>query len=217
MPAGRARLTIARIKDIMLARLLASRSMPSHYLSSSIDTMTNRVLTFSTVLAETGAQLYARSYIEGATDFIFGQEAEAWFDQCDIRVASASLGYITASGRASDDSSYYVINNSTIAAADGADVPSGSFYLGRPWEDYARVAFQDTDLSDIINSAGWSIWNTGDERTDHVSFGEYGNTGSGSEGTRASFATQLSEPVAIADILRSDYESASWVDTSYIG
>lgn len=175
------------------------------------------MLLISTVLAETGAQLYAKSYIEGATDFIFGQDAEAWFEQCDIRVASATLGYVTASGRSSDDSSYYVINNSTVAAAEGATVPSGAIYLGRPWEDYARVAFQDTDMSDIINSAGWSVWETTDANTDHVSFGEYDNTGPGSEGTRASFATKLSSPVAIADILGSGYESASWVDTMYIG
>jgi pectinesterase len=156
------------------------------------------------------------SYIEGATDFIFGQYGQAWFDQCDIRVPSTTLGYITASGRASDDAGYYVINNSTVAAADGADVPSGSMYLGRPWGDYARVAFQNTELSDIINSAGWSIWNVGDERTDHVSFGEYDNTGDGSVGTRASFSSQLSEPVAIADVLGSDWESAYWVDSSYV-
>ena len=155
-------------------------------------------------------------YIEGATDFIFGQYGQAWFEQCDIRVPSADLGYITASGRESDDSGYYVISNSNVAAADGADVPEGAFYLGRPWGDYARVAFQNTDLSEIINSKGWHIWNDGDERTDHVSFGEYGNTGDGSEGTRASFSTQLNEPVAMADVLGSDYASSYWVDTSYI-
>ena len=54
-----------------------------------------------TVLAETGRQVYAKTYIEGATDFIFGQTALAWFDQCDIRVPTASLGYVTASGRSS--------------------------------------------------------------------------------------------------------------------
>lgn len=155
-------------------------------------------------------------YIEGATDFIFGQYGQAWFEQCDIRIPSTTLGYITASGRTSDDSGYYVISNSNVAAADGADVPSGSMYLGRPWGDYARVAFQNTDLSDIINSAGWSIWDTGDDRTDHVSFGEYDNTGAGSEGTRASFSTKLSAPVAISEVLGSGYASEYFVDTSYI-
>lgn len=169
-----------------------------------------------TILAETGAQLYAHSYIEGATDFIFGQEALAWFDACDIRVLAASLGYITASGRASDDSSYYVINNSTVAAVSGADVPSGAYYLGRPWRDYARVAFQLTSMTDVVNSAGWSEWSSSEPNTDHVSFGEYDNTGAGAKGDRASFATTLSKAVAITSILGSSYESASWVDTAYL-
>ena len=161
-------------------------------------------------------RLLLPSYIEGATDFIFGQYGQAWFDQCDIRVPSTDLGYITASGRASDDAGYYVVNNSTVAAADGADVPSGSMYLGRPWGDYARVAFQNTDLSNIINSAGWSIWNVGDERTNYVNFGEYDNIGDGSVGSRASFSSGLSGPVVMSDVLGGDWESAYWVDSSYI-
>lgn len=48
-----------------------------------------------TVLAQTGNQVYSNCYIEGATDFIFGQEAAAWFEGCDIGVLSASLGYVT--------------------------------------------------------------------------------------------------------------------------
>ena len=48
-----------------------------------------------TVLANSGNQLYAKSMILGATDFIFGKEAPAWFEACDIRVVEKSLGYIT--------------------------------------------------------------------------------------------------------------------------
>lgn len=168
------------------------------------------------MLAETGAQLYSACYIEGATDFIFGQSANAWFEKCTIGVLPASIGYVTASGRSSDTSSYYVFNKATIAAAPGKTVTSGAYYLGRPWGDYARVAFQSSSLSSVINGAGWHIWNTGDERTDHVSFGEYGNVGAGASGTRASFATKLSSPLAIGSILGSSYASQHYVDTSYL-
>ncbi|KAI7975071.1 hypothetical protein EIK77_001931, partial [Talaromyces pinophilus] len=83
-----------------------------------------------TVLAETGNQVYAKSYIEGAIDFIFGQHATAWFDGCDIGVVAKSQGTITANGRSSSsDASYYVINKSNIAAASGQSVASGSYYL----------------------------------------------------------------------------------------
>ncbi|KAK4623432.1 Pectinesterase [Fulvia fulva] len=169
-----------------------------------------------TLLAEAGAQLYAHSYIEGATDFIFGQHATAWFEKCTIGVVSATLGYITASGRSSADSGYYVINNSVIGAAPGQSVSSGAYYLGRPWGNYARVVVQKTSLSNVINAAGWRIWNTGDERTEHVTFAEYGNSGAGATGTRASFASKLSTALTIGQVLGSSYASQTYVDTSYL-
>ncbi|EHK24617.1 carbohydrate esterase family 8 protein [Trichoderma virens Gv29-8] len=169
-----------------------------------------------TLLAETGAQLYSRCYIEGATDFIFGQQATAWFEKCTIGVLPASIGYITASGRTSNSASYYVFNGATIGAAPGKSVTSGVYYLGRPWGDYARVAYQSCSMSNVINGAGWHIWNTGDERTDHVSFGEYSNSGAGASGIRASFATKLSSALTIGSILGSSYASQYYVDTSYL-
>ncbi|KFY41276.1 hypothetical protein V494_03097 [Pseudogymnoascus sp. VKM F-4513 (FW-928)] len=144
-----------------------------------------------TLLSNEGKHFFGKSFIQGATDFIFGQHGIAWIDGTDIRVNGN--GYVTASGRASDsDVSYYVINNSDVAADSSGSVTSGSVYLGRPWGEYARVCFQNTALSNIINSEGWKIWNTGDERTGHVTFEEYGNTGDGASGTRASFSTKIS-------------------------
>ncbi|TIA78454.1 pectinesterase [Aureobasidium pullulans] len=162
-----------------------------------------------TILAQTGTQLYAKSYIEGATDFIFGQHGLAWFTGCDIRVLSASLGYITASGRASSEAGYYVLDHCSIAAKSGATVAKGAYYLGRPWGAYARVAVQSSTISEVINAAGWHIWNTGDERTDHVTFGEISNTGAGASGTRK-FETKLNKAVAITDVLGSAYASAAY-------
>jgi len=161
-----------------------------------------------TLLAEQGNQLYVNSYIEGAVDFIFGQEAVAWFENVDIYTVGA--GAVTASGRSSSSSdSYYIINNSNI---DGS-ASAGVNYLGRPWSDYARVIFQNTVMSDVINSAGWEVWNVGDEQTDHVDFEEYNNSGAGASGDRASFSSTASSAYEMANIL-SDYES--WVDTSYL-
>ncbi|KAB8254390.1 pectin lyase fold/virulence factor [Aspergillus pseudonomiae] len=169
-----------------------------------------------TLLAQSGNQIYAHTLIEGAVDFIFGQHARAWFHDCDIRVLKGpSSGYITANGRSSEtDSSYYVIHKSSVAAADGNDVPSGTYYLGRPWSQYARVLFQETSMTDVVNPAGWSEWSTTEANTENVTFAEYGNTGAGAKGTRASFAEKFSEPVSISTILGSDW--TQWVDTSYI-
>ena len=169
-----------------------------------------------TLLAETGDQIYGACYIEGATDFIFGQHAAAWFEQCDIGVLDASWGTVTANGRASStDPSYYCFNSCNVAAASGQDVPDGAYYLGRPWSEYARVVFQWTYMSDVINSAGWTEWSSSEPNTEDVLFGEYDNSGAGSEGTRASFATKLTAGVSIDTVLGSSYTSYSFYDSSY--
>ncbi|KAL1870175.1 hypothetical protein Daus18300_005239 [Diaporthe australafricana] len=163
-----------------------------------------------TLLAQTGNQIYANSYIEGAVDYIFGQHARVWIT--NSKIVSTGVGAITASGRASSsDTSYYVITDSTIS---GSGPAAGTVYLGRPWGAYARVAFQRCSLSSIINSAGWEVWSTSDTRTQDVTFGEYGNTGTGASGTRASFSSKLSSALSISTILGSDY--AEWVDSAYL-
>ncbi|TVY83814.1 Pectinesterase [Lachnellula suecica] len=167
-----------------------------------------------TLLSQIGNQVYAKCYIEGAVDFIFGQHARAWIDGSDIRV-SAGGGAITASGRpSSTDVSYYVINKSSVAASGSSTAGTGTVYLGRPWAEYARVLFQDTVLSGIINSAGWEVWSSSTPNTADVSFEEYGNTGAGASGTRASFSSKASSVVTISTILGSTY--TGWVDTTYL-
>lgn len=122
-----------------------------------------------TLLTETGNQVYGKCYIQGAVDFIFGQHARTWIDSTDIRVSGS--GAITANGRSSSsDVSYYVINESSVDTAQGASVSSGSVYLGRPWSEYARVCFQNTVLSGIINSAGWEQWSSSSPNTADVTF-----------------------------------------------
>ncbi|KAH8665376.1 pectin lyase fold/virulence factor [Ilyonectria robusta] len=161
-----------------------------------------------TILSNKGYHYFHGSYIEGATDFIFGQEAIAWFDSCTIGISGS--GYITASGRDSEDNpSWYVINKSTIEALSGVD--EGATYLGRPWRTYARVVFQNSELGSVVNAAGWKAW--GDNPTDNVYYGEFGNTGDGASGDRASFSQELSSAVSIEDILG----STSWLDSDYIG
>lgn len=69
-------------------------------------------------------------------------------------------------------------------------------------------------MSDIINPAGWAVWSKTAPQTDNVDYEEYGNTGAGSTGTRASFSKKAAGPVAITSVLGSDYKN--WVDTAYI-
>ncbi|KAI9643790.1 hypothetical protein NHQ30_007140 [Ciborinia camelliae] len=167
-----------------------------------------------TLLTQTGNQVYAKCYIEGAIDWIFGQSSVAWIDGSTI-AASAPGGCITADGRTSaTDPSFYVINKCTITTSSGSTATAGTIYLGRPWTEYARVAVQESSLSSVINSAGWSAWSTSDARTGDVLFEEYANTGTGASGTRASFASKYTTAYTISGVLGSTY--SSWVDTTYL-
>lgn len=172
------------------------------------------------MLANTGNQLYARSLIVGAIDFIFGQTATAWFDNVDIR--TIATGSITASGRSSAANlSWYVINNSTVDGINSS-IAAGTNYLGRPWQSFARVVFQNTYLSEVIKPAGWSVWSTavnGSTNIGNVTLAEYGNYGPGSvleEGPRADFSVQFEEPVAIESVLGSAWRGEWWVDLNYM-
>ncbi|KDR82514.1 hypothetical protein GALMADRAFT_134118 [Galerina marginata CBS 339.88] len=171
-----------------------------------------------TVLAEQGTQVFLRGFIQGATDFIFGQRGQAYFERNTIAVTGP--GYVTASGRTSNDATSYVFNLNTIVLGSGAATnTAGRFFLGRPWGDFAKVIFKNTVVDASLNTTVWSIWNVGDERTDNVFFADFNTTGSGISGAkRAPFATQLTATQAaaysISSAVGSDY--ASWVDTSYL-
>ncbi|KAF1816945.1 pectinesterase-like protein [Eremomyces bilateralis CBS 781.70] len=167
-----------------------------------------------TVMPNDGSQYFSKCLITGATDFIFGQKSLAWFEKCDIGVRNGGK-YITANGRDSNSNpSFYVINNSKVTAAKGESVPAGSYFLGRPWRSYSRVVFQNTELSNVINGAGWSVWQSSEPNTKNVYYGEYKNTGPGAEGRRASFSKKLSSAVPITQILGGTYKT--WVDAAYL-
>ncbi|EEA21242.1 hypothetical protein TMatcc_009352 [Talaromyces marneffei ATCC 18224] len=170
-----------------------------------------------TLLAETGLQLYAKSLIVGAVDFIFGQAALAWFENIDIRTIAA--GSVTASGRSSaTNPSWYVINRSNVSAINNT-IPAGVNYLGRPWGSFARVVFQETYLGNIIAPPGWSQWSTSTPNIGNVTLAEFNNYGPGSalqQGSRAKFSEQLTQPISIRSILGEHFENEWWVDTAYL-
>ncbi|KAL5534207.1 hypothetical protein ACEPAG_669 [Sanghuangporus baumii] len=172
-----------------------------------------------TLLAQSGTQVYLMSYIEGAVDYIFGQHAQAYFEGNTI--ASKGAGCITANGRPDDsDSSIYVFNkNDIVASSDAFTNVTSRAYLGRPWTDYARVVFLNSNIELQLNSAIWSEWSSSTPNTDHILFAEYNSQGSGvADANRPSFATVLSESQAsqytISTTLGNDY--ADWVDTDYL-
>ncbi|KAG3200639.1 hypothetical protein PC128_g4453 [Phytophthora cactorum] len=164
-----------------------------------------------TVLADKGRELYARTYINGATDFIFGRYAQAWFESCDIE--TIGTGFITASGRESESSSAtYVINRARVFGKSGVNSTS----LGRPWRPYAKVIWQNSELGDVVKPEGWSTWDA-TSSMDKVIFKEFNNSGPGANtANRVPFSGQLDAPVAITEVFGEGYETEWWVDSAYL-
>ncbi|KAF3937511.1 Pectinesterase [Dactylella cylindrospora] len=163
-----------------------------------------------TIYANEGRQIYAKSYINGAVDFIFGLRAAAWFHDNDIE--TLGTGWVTANGReAANNTSFYVFNKCSVTGVGGA----ASTYLGRPWRQFSRVVFQRTYLGDVVNPAGWARWDAV-QPVENLYYREYDNSGPGAIGPRANFSALLEKPVKVADILGKHFEQEYWVDPAYL-
>lgn len=167
-----------------------------------------------TLLAQTGYQLYGKCLIVGADSIIHGSNAAAWFDTVDIRTSGPG-SIVTSSRDSSNSSSWYVINDSSVASLDSS-LAAAQNYLGAAGGAYSRVVVQTTSLGSDINAAGWEF---GNESPADVLFGEYENTGEGSisaAGARVSGSQQVAEPETVAGVL-GDWYTAWWVDETYFG
>ncbi len=148
-----------------------------------------------TVYAATGnsRQYYKNCYIEGTTDFIFGQ-ATVLFEDCTIK--SLKNSYITAAATTPHQEFGFVfLNCKLIAAEDAKEV-----YLGRPWRPYAQTVFINSEFGEHILPKGWDPWH-GDEmfpdKQNTTYYAEYNNSGPGAEtSNRVKWSKQLSKKEA---------------------
>jgi pectinesterase len=120
---------------------------------------------------ETSRQYYKDCYIEGTTDFIFG-EATAVFQNCTIKNLTNS--YITAASTTPEQKFGYVFFDCKLIA----DTAATKCYLGRPWRPYAKVAFINTEMGGHIVPEGWNNWNN-PENEKTVLYAEYKSKGPG--------------------------------------
>jgi pectinesterase len=138
---------------------------------------------------EGSRQYYKDCFIEGTTDFIFG-EATAVFDRCVIR--SLINSYITAAATTPRQRFGFVFLDCRLIA----DTAAKKVFLGRPWRPYARTVYLRTEMGEHIVAAGWDNWrNPENEKT--AFYAEYRSTGSGAttEG-RVDWSRQLSDSEA---------------------
>lgn len=119
-----------------------------------------------------GARQYFKDcYIEGTTDFIFGQ-ATAVFEDCTIH--STDDSYITAASTPQDEPFGFVFKDCRLTAEDSVK----QVYLGRPWRKYAQTVFMNCYMGDHVRSEGWHNWGKpAKEKT--TFYAEYNNEGPG--------------------------------------
>lgn len=121
---------------------------------------------------------FKNSWIEGAVDFIYAG-GTLFFDDCTINCVKGG-GYITAP---EDAFATVPVANTTIGKflrlgfifrnceiTANSDVTAGSYFLGRPWNNYAGSFYLNCKLGAHIKPAGWQTWN-GNENT--ACFAEY--------------------------------------------
>jgi len=138
---------------------------------------------------ENARQYFVNCYVEGTTDFIFG-EATALFEKCSIHCKADS--YITAASTPEGVAYGFVFKNCEVEADSGVH----NVYLGRPWRKYAKTVFINCKMDDFINPKGWSNWN----KTDNYKTVFYAERNSSGEGANKSqrvlWSHQLTEAQA---------------------
>lgn len=122
--------------------------------------------------ADTSRQYYKNCYIEGTTDFIFGAST-AVFDQCEI-FAKKGGSYITAANTPQSNPYGFVFLNCKLTTNSG----DKTYYLGRPWRNYARTVYIKCEMAAHIKPEGWHNWGKPEAQTTTF-YAEYLSTGFG--------------------------------------
>lgn len=153
-------------------------------------------------------QYYENCYIEGTTDFIFG-EATAVFQSCHIN--SLTNSFITAAGTRPDQKFGYVFFDCRLTAAPGVE----KVYLGRPWRPYAKTVFIRTEMGSHIVPEGWNPWK-GDlmfpDKEKTTFYGEYKSTGPGAlKQGRVNWSKQLKKSEMKQYTLKEIFGSTGWI------
>lgn len=145
-----------------------------------------------TLYVATGSsrQYYQDCYIEGTTDFIFG-EATVVFQNCIIK--SLTNSYITAAATTPRQQFGFVFFNCTLIA----DTSVKKVYLGRPWRPYAKTVFIACELGSHIVPDGWDPWK-GDamfpDKEKTAYYAEYNSKGEGGNvSSRVKWSKQLTK------------------------
>ncbi len=146
-------------------------------------------------------QYFKNCFIEGSTDFIFG-EATVLYENCEIH--SKTNSYITAASTPKNQDFGYVFKNCTLTADENVS----EVYLGRPWRMYAKTVFIECEMGNHIKPEGWHNWSNKEAET-NTFYAEFNCIGEGFKPeSRVNWSHQLKKSQAkkytIQNILKSN-------------
>lgn len=139
---------------------------------------------------EPARQYFADSYIEGNTDFIFG-DSLAVFENCELHGIQGNVMYTAQSRHTAEQTeSAYVFDYCRFTAAPREQ---GNITLGRPWRPYATVVLLHAQIDAPVIPAGWTEWpRFGKPSLPTAYYAEFDSTGPGaSPKTREPYSHQL--------------------------
>lgn len=129
------------------------------------------------------ARVYCKDcYIEGNVDFIFG-DAVLLCQNCQLH-CNRHDSVLTAAADHTNCLYGFTFIDCRITHIEGKDFNGrdfGTFYLGRPWKQNARVVFIRCDEPALLNAAAWRRMSEG---VDAALFAEYQCTGAGAAADR---------------------------------
>lgn len=123
-------------------------------------------------------QYFEECYIEGDVDFIFGG-ATAVFKNCKICGLDRGKevnGYYTAACTAENIKFGYVFMDCKFTT-DSAG--KGTYFLGRPWREFAKTVFLNCHMGGHINKESFSKWKNFEKRSETCYYAQYKSLGEG--------------------------------------
>ncbi|KAM0923455.1 hypothetical protein ACQ4PT_005522 [Festuca glaucescens] len=159
-----------------------------------------------TLLDDAGRHYYRGCYVEGGTDFIFGN-GQALFDKCHLHSTSRIGGAFTAQQRSSESEE----TGYSFVGCKLTGVGVATSILGRPWGPYSRVVFALSYMSSAVSPRGWDDW--GESHRQRTAFyGQYQCHGEGSRtDRRVAWSRNLSQAEAAPFITKAWIGGQQWL------
>ncbi len=147
-----------------------------------------------TLYVASGTQYFRRCYIQGSTDYIFG-EATAVFEGCTVNNVADGSAIVAPRTPQSAPYGFVFLGGSLTATPTTSPVGAHRVHLGRPWGPYAAATFIGVSMGEHIAGEGWTTMGPND--LSNTRFREYDSSGPGANPTDATRAPrQLTEAQA---------------------